>query len=55
MRAVMMVMLVLGVVWGGYWVAGSMALQKGAEAWFAGQSAQGRTATASKIEVHGRF
>ena len=53
MRAVMMVMLVLGVVWGGYWVAGSMALQKGAEAWFAGQSARGLSATNSKIEVHG--
>ena len=49
----MVVVLVLGIVWGGYWVAGSIALQKGAEAWFAGQVADGRTATASKIEVHG--
>ena len=53
MRAVMVVVLVLGVVWGGYWVAGSIALQKGAEAWFAGQAAQGLSATNSKIEVDG--
>ena len=53
MRAVMVVMLVLGVVWGGYWLAGSIALQKGAEAWFAGQAAEGRIASSSKIEVHG--
>ena len=53
MRAVMVVVLVLGIVWGGYWVAGSVALQKGAEAWFAGQVADGRIASSSKIEVHG--
>ena len=53
MRAVMVVVLVLGVLWGGYWVAGSVALQKGAEAWFAGQVADGRIASSSKIEVHG--
>lgn len=53
MRAVMVMMLVLGVVWGGYWVAGSMALQKGAEAWFGAQAARGFIATNSRIAVHG--
>ena len=53
MRAFMVVVLALGVLWGGYWYAGSTALQKGAEAWFAGQVAQGRIATNGGIVVRG--
>lgn len=53
MRALQWLVLALGVLWGGYWFVGSLALQKGAEAWFAGQAAQGRIASASKIEVQG--
>ena len=53
MRAFMVVVLALGVLWGGYWFAGSMALQKGANAWFAGQVAQGRAATNGGVAVRG--
>ena len=53
MRAVTVVVLALGVLWGGYWFVGSTALQKGVETWFTDQVAQGRIATSSKIEVHG--
>jgi hypothetical protein len=53
MRAFMMVILALGVLWGGYWFVGSTALQKGAEAWFADQVAQGRIATNGGVEVQG--
>lgn len=53
MRALQLVVLALGVLWGGYWVVGSIALQKSVESWFASQAANGRIATASKIEVNG--
>ena len=53
MRALQVVVLVLGVLWGGYWLAGSIALQKAAEGWFAAEVSAGRQATARTIEVHG--
>jgi hypothetical protein len=53
MRALQVVVLALGVLWGGYWLAGSIALQKAAEGWFQAQVAAGRSATNSGVEVHG--
>lgn len=53
MRVLQWVVLALGLLWAGYWVVGSTALQKGAEAWFADQAAQGRVATRSELAVHG--
>ncbi len=53
MRVLLGGVLALALVWCGYWVVGSMALQKGVEAWFADQAARGKIATTSAIEVHG--
>lgn len=50
MKALIVAVLAIGTLWGGYWVAGSIALQKTTEAWFAGH---GEMASTSKIEVHG--
>lgn len=53
MRALQWTVLTLGILWGGYWLVGSTALQKGAEAWFADQTTQGRIATNSGVKVQG--
>ena len=53
MRVLLGGVLALGLLWCGYWVVGSMALQKGVDAWFADQAARGKIATSSAVEVHG--
>jgi hypothetical protein len=53
MRALLVVVLALGTLWGGYWVVGSIALQKAAEGWFEQQAVAGRDATNSAISVQG--
>ncbi len=53
MRALLVVVLALGTLWSGYWVVGSIALQKAAEGWFEQQALAGREATNSAITVQG--
>ncbi|WP_444668117.1 DUF2125 domain-containing protein [Cereibacter changlensis] len=53
MRAVLTLVLVAAVLWGGYWFVGSRALERSAEAWFASQAAQGRIAERESLNVAG--
>jgi hypothetical protein len=53
MRALMAVVLTLAALWGGYWFVGSRALERGAEAWFAGAAAQGFVAERESLSVQG--
>ncbi len=43
----------LAVLWGGYWFAGSTALERATVQWFADQPAQGRVASYSSLGVDG--
>ena len=53
MRAVLAIVMLLAVLWSGYWVAGSQALSRGAEAWFAAAPAQGIEASRDSLAVRG--
>jgi hypothetical protein len=53
MRLILWATLVLGVLWGGYWVAGSRAIEGGVAAWFAQAESQGIQASQSGISVSG--
>lgn len=53
MRALVAAVLVLTVLWGGYWFAGSRALERAAEDWFAAQAAAGRVAERQDLSVAG--
>lgn len=53
MRVMLAVVLGLALLWGGYWFVGSATLERSAEAWFAGQAAQGRIATRDSLGVRG--
>ena len=53
MRGLMVLVLALGILYSGYWVVGSIALQKTAETWFAGQTGQGIEARNSGLVVQG--
>ncbi len=53
MRAMVIVIAILAVLWGGYWFVGSTALQRGAESWFQQQVAAGKIARNSGLIVRG--
>ena len=53
MRGLLVFVLALGTLWGGYWVVGSAALQSGAEKWFAGQNDNGVEASYADLVVKG--
>ncbi len=53
MRAILWIVLALGVLWGGYWFVGSTAVERSVRQWFDAQSAQGMTATQEGIAVAG--
>ena len=53
MRALLIIVLALGTLWGGYWVVGSIGLQRTAEAWFAAQNERGVEAGYSDLAVQG--
>ncbi len=53
MRVLGAVVLALAVVWGGYWVIGSRALERGVEAWFASQLGTGLVAERESLSVQG--
>ncbi|HEX9858135.1 MAG TPA: DUF2125 domain-containing protein [Paracoccaceae bacterium] len=53
MRALLLVVLGLALLWGGYWFMGSRALERGAENWFAAQQARGFIATRDSLSVRG--
>lgn len=53
MRVLPWVVLLMGVLWGGYWFVGSRALNHGAEAWFAGQAKAGLIAEHDSLSVQG--
>lgn len=53
MRGLLIVVLALGTLYSGYWVLGSIGLQKAAEGWFASQATSGMEATNSGLEVDG--
>ncbi|MEO8242816.1 MAG: DUF2125 domain-containing protein [bacterium] len=53
MRGLLWAVLALGVLWGGYWVAGSQAIERGVDQWFTDQAASGITATEAGISVSG--
>ncbi len=53
MRGLLVFVLALGTLWGGYWVVGSVALQSGAEKWFAEQNDNGVEATYADLVVKG--
>ena len=53
MRVLLVVVLALGTVYGGYWVVGSIALQTAVEAWFQQPSAPGLRATNTGVAVQG--
>ena len=52
-RFLLWVVLGLGVVWGGYWFVGASALKRGAQGWFADQTAAGLVAENNGISVAG--
>lgn len=53
MRGLLWITLIAGVLWGGYWFAGSFALQRSTDAWFAAQSEHGISARNDSITVRG--
>ena len=53
MRALIVLVIALGTLWCGYWVVGSMALQKSADQWFDSQAAQSGEASRQDITVQG--
>ncbi|MES2665838.1 MAG: DUF2125 domain-containing protein [Pseudomonadota bacterium] len=53
MRWMIWVVAILAMLWGGYWVVGSTALERAAVQWFADQPAQGREASYSALTVEG--
>lgn len=53
MRWMIWVVAVLTVLWGGYWFAGSAALERATLQWFADQPAQGREASYGTVNVTG--
>lgn len=53
MRGLLVLVLALATVWGGYWVVGSTAVQRGAEGWFEDQVLRGKVATNAGIDVRG--
>ena len=53
MRGLLVFVLALGTLWGGYWVVGSAALRSGAEKWFAAQNENGVEARYSALDVQG--
>lgn len=53
MRALLVVVLALGTLWGGYWVVGSISLQTAAEKWLAAQNDSGVEATYTALKVQG--
>lgn len=52
-RYLLWLVLVLGLLWGGYWFVGSRAVAQGARDWFAAQKARGLVAENSGISVAG--
>ena len=53
MRVILWLVLVLGIVWGGYWFVGARAIEAGVTDWFAGAASQGIQARQSGISVSG--
>ena len=53
MRFILWLGLALGILWGGYWVVGSIAIKSGTSQWFADMSGQGITASNQGISVSG--
>jgi hypothetical protein len=53
MRGLIVLVIALGTLWGGYWVVGSIALQRSADGWFDAQSAASGVASRASITVQG--
>ena len=53
MRLILWLVLVLGVLWGGYWFVGARAVEAGAATWFADQKAAGLVADNKGLAVAG--
>lgn len=53
MRGLLVLVLALGTLYSGYWVLGSIALQKAADQWFAEQNERGVEAANSSLRVQG--
>lgn len=53
MRGLLVLVLALGTLYSGYWVVGSIALQKASEQWFSDQNERGIEATNSSLNVQG--
>ena len=53
MRGLLWIGVVLAVLWGGYWVVGSTAVERGAAQWFDDQNATGMVAKRDGISVSG--
>jgi hypothetical protein len=53
MRLIMIMVLVAACVWGGYWFAGSRALEQAAVGWFSAEQAAGRNAGYKALSVSG--
>ncbi|WP_102226146.1 DUF2125 domain-containing protein [Acidimangrovimonas sediminis] len=53
MRWIIGIVIALGALWGGYWVAGSTALERGVEAAFQKARADGRVASYTALRVQG--
>jgi len=53
MRRLLWLVLAVAALWAGYWVVGSSAVKRGAEAWFAGAAAQGIEARNAGVRVGG--
>lgn len=53
MRVLLWVTVIAAVLWSGYWLIGSRAVERGTEGWFAGQAALGITAGNGGIAVRG--
>ena len=53
MRGLLVLVIALATLWGGYWVVGSMGAQRAADSWFAAQGEAGIEATYSALDVQG--
>ena len=53
MRRILVIVMALALVWGGYWWTGALAMERGFRAWLDARAAEGWVASYDGVETHG--
>ena len=53
MRRILVIVMALALVWGGYWWTGALAMERGFRAWLDARAAEGWVASYDAVETHG--